>query len=126
MKKWKSGNISVDYYHDEDGKILGKVIRATFSDDTYYAQANECKLGEYIDKTSAKNAVEKVCFESVPLNLDNGLFDYNIPSPSCGSEYDPPMAFAEDASFPQDFGDSDLTYTISLTEEEKPKKKKKK
>jgi hypothetical protein len=119
MKKWKSGNISVDYYHDEDGKILGKVIRATFSDDTYYAEANECKLGEYINKTSAKNAVEKVCFESVPFNLDTGLFDYTIPSPSCDSEYDTPMAFAEDANYPLDFDDND-TITISLSEEEYP------
>lgn len=57
--KWKSGNVSTDYYYNGQGKILGKVCRSSFSDDTYYAEAFSNNLGEYIDMKSAKAAVEE-------------------------------------------------------------------
>lgn len=57
--QWKEGNIGTEYYHDDEGLIVGKVTRTSFSDDTYIAEANRTGLGEYISQKAAKKAVEK-------------------------------------------------------------------
>ena len=120
MNTWLEGRIGCEYYHDESGKIVGKIIRSSIGDETFYAEVLNDRIGEYINRALARAAVENACIERPPLELDTGLFDlkfdYTIPSPACESEYD----------YPPQEPYSEMTYTIALSEEEeKPKKKKK-
>ena len=73
--QWKYGSISTDYYHDDDGLIVGKVTRTSFSDDTYIAEARGKGLGEYISQKAAKQAVQKAIsnksfFDMTPVSDD--------------------------------------------------------
>lgn len=63
--QWAYGNVSTDYYHDDEGLIVGKVTRTSFSDGTYIAEARNKGLGEYISQKAAKKAVEKALTTSI-------------------------------------------------------------
>lgn len=110
---WKTGSISTNYYHDENGKILGKVSRNSYSDDIWSAYSGPVCLGEYVDEKSARKAVEAEAV-SITVTFDSDSF-----------EIDSPFCQAQDIDFPMDYHDSDITIDLSI-QEEKPKKKKKK
>jgi hypothetical protein len=119
------------FYYNEDGKVLGEIKKNDKG--MWEAFSGSFRLGTYKDEASAAKAVEQEnphLFSGVTYP-GTSPFNYTFTPPSCESEYDytsstMASAFAEDTNFPLDFGDSDLTYTISLSDkEEKPKKKKK-
>jgi hypothetical protein len=119
------------FYYNEDGKVLGEIKKNDKG--MWEAFSGSYCIGTYKDEASAAKAVEYEnphVFSEHPHTFSSP-FNFTVPSPACDSEYDytsstMTSAFAEDTNFPLDFGDSDLTYTISLSEEEeKPKKKKK-
>ena len=71
--QWKYKNtVSTNYYHDENGKIVGEITRVNFSDDIWVAEVNKEKLGEYIDNRTARKAVED---QVVWLRQCEGIFD---------------------------------------------------
>jgi len=115
------------FYYNEDGKVLGEIKKNDKG--MWEAFSGSYRIGTYKDEASAAKAVEHENPHLFGVTYPGtSPFNYTFTPPSCESEYDytsstMTSAFAEYA--PQDFGDNDMTYTISLTEEEKPKKKKK-
>lgn len=58
--QWKyKDDMSNNYYHDENGRIVGEITRVNFSDDIWHATVGDNKLGEYINNKTARKAVEK-------------------------------------------------------------------
>lgn len=59
--KWKyRDTVNNNYYHDEDGRIVGEILRINFSDNIWHADVNGDSLGNYIDESSAMVAVENL------------------------------------------------------------------
>ena len=117
MNTWLEGRIGCEYYHDESGKIVGKIIRSSIGDETFYAEVLNDRIGEYINRALARAAVENACIERPPLELDTGLFDL---------KFDYTLSTDDGYSYPPQEPSTEMTYTIALSEEEeKPKKKKK-
>jgi len=98
--QWKRGVVNTDYYHDSDGKIVGKVSRGSFSDDTYYAEVNGNVLGEYIDQKAAKRAVEIAIADKTLFNLRPVTEDF-YPRDGYNGIGEEVAKWAENNSWPQ-------------------------
>lgn len=61
MKKytWHEKSICTYYYETKTGKIVAEYSQINFSDEVYHATVNGDFLGQYIDETFARKAIEK-------------------------------------------------------------------
>ena len=55
--RWESGRGMRDYYVDATGRIVGETFYF-MSDGTYEARAGAARIGEYLNATDARAAVE--------------------------------------------------------------------
>ena len=64
--KWKyKESPNNNYYHDEDGMIVGEIVKINFCDDVWHASVNTDGIGQFISKNHAMAAVERIVQKNI-------------------------------------------------------------